>query len=208
MDLHVSNATTGDQVADEEASEKLDIVASLIGAHPEPSLITDTLSEDDIVLLGLKASQIIAEADDPLEVLRQLSQNFPKYTTALGRRVVANESITEEIHENQLKIQAGTNAFWLNGNPIPVKDVTPFGLLRLFQKERSIVTSLTSLGLSRLEAFELLTSPLIAAAQSDKTSIDGLIDASDRLEGGSVITWWNDFETDSRQVSLVNLISF
>ncbi|KAF9027018.1 hypothetical protein BDZ89DRAFT_1102004 [Hymenopellis radicata] len=188
----------GEYVSTEDAVKKVDIVASLIDAHPEATSSADTLTEEEILSIGLKASQIIAEADEPLDALQQLSQNFPKYATALGRRVVVNDSVTEEIHNNQLKVQGGINALWLNGAPIAEKDVTPLGLLRMLKKERAISTSLTALGLSRAEAMELLTSPIIAAAQGDRKGLDGLVDASDRPEGGEVITWWNDFDTDSR----------
>jgi UDP-glucose:glycoprotein glucosyltransferase len=68
--------------------------------------------------------------------------------------------------------------------------------------------SLTSLGLSRTEAVELLTHPTISAAHSDKNVLDGLYDASDRPEEGSVIVWWNNLEKDSRCVELSYFPSF
>ena len=58
--------------------------------------------------------------------------------------------------------------------------------------------SLMSLGLSSEQAIELLTHMTIAKAQSESGALDGLFDASDRLEGGGVIGWLNDFETDER----------
>ena len=60
--------------------------------------------------------------------------------------------------------------------------------------------SLTSLGLSTSQALELLTHPYISAAQSASDVLDGIVDASDRQEGGDVIQWLNDFEKDSRYV--------
>lgn len=71
-------------------------------------------------------------------------------------------------------------------------------LLRLFRKERSIVLSLTSLGLTPSQAVDLLTHPAIGAAQTDKSVVDGLFDASDRPEEGGVIVWWNDMEKDKK----------
>lgn len=88
--------------------------------------------------------------------------------------------------------------FWLNGATLTEKDVNPLELLKLLRKERTIIQSLTSLGLSRAEAQDLLTHKSIGAAQSDKGVLDGLLDASDRPEEGGIITWWNDIETDSR----------
>jgi len=58
--------------------------------------------------------------------------------------------------------------------------------------------SLTSLGLTRKEAFRLLTYPEDASAQNAASVLDAIFDASDRIEGGEAIIWWNDLETDSR----------
>ena len=58
--------------------------------------------------------------------------------------------------------------------------------------------SLMSLGLSSEQAVELLTHMSIAKAQSESGALDGLFDASDRAEGGGVIGWLNDLETDDR----------
>lgn len=58
--------------------------------------------------------------------------------------------------------------------------------------------SLVSLGLSVDQAHKLLVSPEIASAITYQDPLAGLVDASDRLEGGGVITWWNNIEVDSR----------
>ena len=71
-------------------------------------------------------------------------------------------------------------------------------LLRLLRKERSVMLSLTSLGLTPGQAVELLTHPAVGAAQNTKGALDDLFDASDRFEGGEVIVWWNDIEKDRR----------
>lgn len=117
---------------------------------------------------------------------------------ALSRSVIVNASLQEEVHVNQLKAQAGINVFWLNGATLSEKDINPLGLLRLVRKERTVMTSLTSLGLSREEAVDLLTHPAVSAAQGDGGVLDNVFDASDRPEDGGVIAWWNDFEKDSR----------
>ncbi len=66
------------------------------------------------------------------------------------------------------------------------------------KKERTVMRSLTSLGLSEHQAFELLTHPEIVSPQTDGFAFVGLFDASDRQEGGKVILWLNDFEQDTR----------
>ncbi len=58
--------------------------------------------------------------------------------------------------------------------------------------------SLMSLRLTSEQAIELLTHRAVGVAQADSGVLDGIFDASDRLEGEGAIVWWNDFENDSR----------
>jgi len=102
--------------------------------------------------------------------------------------------------------------FWVNGAVVQEKDVNPFVLMRVMRRERGFVGALTRIGVGRGQAVELLTHPSISAAQSGKDVLDGVFDASDRSEGGGVITWWNDLERDSRyarwSASLYTVSSF
>lgn len=152
--------------------------------------------------LGVQAAQLITNSPEPLTVLSHLSQNFPKYATSLARRVAANKNVTQELHNNSLKVQKGLNVFWFNGVPTDARDINPFALLRLLRKEKTIVQSLTSYGLSNSQAFELMTHPAIASAQKDSGMTEAVFDASDRPEGGGLIMWWNDMEKDTRWVIL------
>lgn len=77
-------------------------------------------------------------------------------------------------------------------------ELNAFSLLRIMRKERDIMLLLTSLGLTPEQAVDLVTHPEIYQAQSSQGDLDNLFDASDRLEGGDVILWWNDIEKDSR----------
>ncbi|THV04765.1 glycosyltransferase family 24 protein [Dendrothele bispora CBS 962.96] len=194
--------SNGDALADDpKSAPKIDLVSSLIENYPEITTAPDAstpLTEDELVEIGLKASQLISESSEPLLTLLQLSQNFPKYATSLSRRVVVNEAFADELHSNQLRVQGGINLLWLNGVPVPEKEVNPFGLLRILKKERNLMLSLERLGLERAEAMDLLISPIVAEAQSDNGLLDGVVDASDRLEEGDVVVWWNDLEKDSR----------
>jgi len=78
------------------------------------------------------------------------------------------------------------------------KDVNALSLLRLLKKEKGMVLSLTELGLSRGEAIQLLTHPELAVVDGVGSAFDGIYDASDRVEGGEVVVYWNDIERDSR----------
>ncbi|KAF8812128.1 hypothetical protein BYT27DRAFT_7133469 [Phlegmacium glaucopus] len=203
-DRHSSSgetATTRSNSVAEGQEQRVDPVLPLILAHPENSTAPDAsipLSPEELADLGVQAAQIIAESPEPLTVLSHLSQNFPKYAASLARRVVANESVIQELHTNSLKVQKGGNVFWFNGAQTEPKDVNPFALLRILKKERTIVKSLTSYGISNLQAFELLTHPAIASSQKDGEVMEAVFDASDRPEDGGLIMWWNDMEKDSR----------
>ena len=151
-----------------------------------------------MLVLGVQAAQIIVDSPEPLTVLSHLSQNFPKYATSLARRVVANKNVTEELYQNSMKVQKGLNVFWFNGVPTDARDVNPFVLLRLLKKEKTVIQSLTSYGLSNSQAFELLSHPTVASAQKDSAMMEAVFDASDRPEGGDLIMWWNDMEKDTR----------
>ena len=62
--------------------------------------------------------------------------------------------------------------------------------------------SLVSVGLTSTQAIDLITHPIIHEAQSDRGTLDGLVDASDRIENGQAITWWNDLTKDTRSDDL------
>jgi UDP-glucose:glycoprotein glucosyltransferase len=58
--------------------------------------------------------------------------------------------------------------------------------------------SLMSLDLQPSEVFDLITHPSLGTFSPSNSVVDDLFDASDRLEGGGLIFWWNDIEKDSR----------
>jgi UDP-glucose:glycoprotein glucosyltransferase len=101
-------------------------------------------------------------------------------------------------HNDSVKVQKGVNVFWFDGAHTDTRDVNPFALLRLLKKQRTVVQSLMSCGLSNSQTFELLTHPAVASSQKDSGMTEAVFDASDRPEGGDLIVWWNDMEKDSR----------
>ncbi|KAH9924083.1 glycosyltransferase family 24 protein [Fomitopsis serialis] len=197
------------QSSDENTDEVDDATPSAIATDPVMALIhqypenttadaSAPLTAEELLEIDLQAAQIIRDADEPLSILKQLAQNFPRYATSLSRQVTFDAGLAEEVENNQVVARSGTNVVWLNGVLLSEKDMNPFALLRLLRRERGIMQSLTSLGLSTSQALELLTHPYISAAQSASDVLDGIVDASDRQEGGDVIQWLNDFEKDSR----------
>lgn len=55
-----------------------------------------------------------------------------------------------------------------------------------------------SIGLTPKQAFQILSDPVIGQKQTVEEAGEGVVDASDREEGGDVIVWWNNIEKDSR----------
>lgn len=74
-------------------------------------------------------------------------------------------------------------------------------LLKSLREERHLMLSLVSLGFTPQQAYQLISDPLVGQAQTEDDAGDGVFDASDRLEGEDVITWWNDIEKDKRYSS-------
>lgn len=115
------------------ADESVDVTApltdaELLGTVPPFSCPQFALSRS--VDIGLQATQLVYDAEEPhvrLATLKQLAQNFPRFAGALARRVTVNESLLNEVAENQAKAPGGANAIWLNGAAIEEKDMNPFG---------------------------------------------------------------------------------
>jgi UDP-glucose:glycoprotein glucosyltransferase len=61
--------------------------------------------------------------------------------------------------------------------------------------------ALTSLGLTPDQAFSLLTDDDIVTGMTEPEPMMGIVDAGDEIEGGGVITWWNNIEKDKRWAS-------
>ena len=76
--------------------------------------------------IGILATQLVSESDAPLETLRQLIHDFPRYATSLSRRVVPQTGLLQEIASNSHKIQPGMSAVWLNGAQLSAHDMNPY----------------------------------------------------------------------------------
>lgn len=63
---------------------------------------------------------------NPLSLFRQLSQNFPKYATALARRVnEPPEEFLQEVTTLRMQLPEGYSGFWLNGQSIQETELNP-----------------------------------------------------------------------------------
>lgn len=71
-------------------------------------------------------------------------------------------------------------------------------LLKTIREERQLALSLISLGLTPKQAVDMISDPVIGRFQTDEDPGEGVVDSSDREEGGGVVIWWNDVEKDKR----------
>lgn len=75
--------------------------------------------------------KLISVSLNPLRTLLELSQNLPKYATALARRVTFEDDLREEVLGNHAKAQPGINAVWLNGAGVDEKFMDPYAYVAL-----------------------------------------------------------------------------
>lgn len=155
---------------------------------------------------GLRAAYIVARSSEPLRALRQLSHDYPLHAGALARSSAARPSrrfLDEMLGLHQMYLQQATTDVWLNGRSLSATSdeagaASALTLLPLVRDERRLVDSLVALNLSAEAAVSLLTyAPLQQQQQSQQQQVhDAYFDASDRPEGGAVVSWWNDVEVD------------
>ncbi|KAJ5492577.1 UDP-glucose:glycoprotein glucosyltransferase 1 [Penicillium diatomitis] len=160
---------------------------------------TDTLrplSASELSRLGLNTASYVMDSENPLETLLRLSQDFPKYSTAIAAHN-ASEELRQEIHINRGRmIPAGYNVMWINGMQIDERQIDAFSLLEVLRRERKLIEKFRSLGLSAQETVKLLSHKALAESQAEDQS--PRYDYRDTTEGKDVILWLNDLEHDSR----------
>jgi len=154
------------------------------------------LSSRELLGLGLKTSSYIMASSDPFETLMKVSQDFPKYSTAITKRNLSMEFVEEHRNNCDIFLPAGYNVMWINGQQVQARQIDAFALLDQLRRERSIVGNLRSLGFSGSEAVQILSHPSIAETKVESGS--QRYDFRDTLEGGKVVIWLNDIEKDKR----------
>lgn len=155
------------------------------------------LGPKEVARLGLAAIALIKSSEDPMSAFVDLSQDIPKYSAALARKVKIPLPIRTRVNRLSSQLPLGP-ALFINGRLIRDQEINAFGLLDAVRRERHIVDSLVKIGLTPSQAYDLITDPRIAASQAEGDALEGLVDASDRAEGGGVITWLSDVEEDPR----------
>ncbi|EHK97795.1 putative UDP-glucose:glycoprotein glucosyltransferase [Glarea lozoyensis 74030] len=73
------------------------------------------LSSSELLGLGLKASSFILESEKPFDTLVKLSQDFPKYSSAIASHNPTKEFVAEHEYNRAQLVPAGYNVWWMNG---------------------------------------------------------------------------------------------
>lgn len=154
------------------------------------------LSASELFSLGLKASSFIMQSEKPLDSLVKLSQDFPKYSSAIASHNVSNDFATEHEYNRGQLVPAGMNIMWMNGVQLIERQIEALDLLDLFRKERKLISGVRDLGLTGSQAIQLLSHTEIATVKAENAP--PRFDWRDDLEGGNAIIWMNNIEKDKR----------
>ncbi|AEO60260.1 glycosyltransferase family 24 protein [Thermothelomyces thermophilus ATCC 42464] len=165
----------------------------------EEEEITDIkpLEKSELAPLGMKAASFIMQSDAPFETLLKLTQDFPKYSTFLAAHNVSADFKAEHAGNRRVLLPEGVNILWMNGLQLIERQIQPFGLVELLQRERKLINGVLDLGLSGQQAISLLGHPEIAQARSGDEE-PRRFDWRDEIEDGRVIIWLNNLEKDKR----------
>lgn len=163
------------------------------------------LSSSEVARLGLNTVSYVANSEDPLNTLVKLSQDFPKYSATIAA-YNASTQLHKEVKANRLgMLPPGASAIWINGVQIDPRQIDAFFLVDHLRRERKLIDSFRSLGLSAKQAVDLLTHETVTEATAQGTP--QRYDYRDESEGGGVIIWLNDLEKDARYESWPNQLT-
>ena len=154
------------------------------------------LSTSELSGLGLKASSFIMQSEDPFDTLVKLSQDFPKYSSAVASHNATEEFLLEHAYNREQLVPAGYNVWWMNGVQLIDRQIEALSFLDILRRERKLINGVRDLGLTGPEAVKLLSHTEVSSAKVDNDA--QRFDWRDTIEGGNVIIWMNDIEKDKR----------
>lgn len=181
---------------DEEGKAAAPAVETEVKFEDEEFADLKPLSTSELFNLGLKASSFILQSDHPFETLVKLSQDFPKYSSAIASHNATEAFIAEHNYNREQLVPAGYNVWWINGVQLTERQIEALSLLDNLRKERKLINGVRSLGFTSPEAIKLLAHNEISSAKVDDDT--QRFDWRDISEGGEVIIWMNDIEKDTR----------
>ncbi|BFI40446.1 UDP-glucose:glycoprotein glucosyltransferase [Marchantia polymorpha subsp. ruderalis] len=101
------------------------------------SEIVDKINVGELKDLGYLTVQRIIHSSEPLRLMQEINQNFPKLVSSLCRMQL-NDTVKEEIANNQRRVPPGKNLFAINGALVNPDTLDIFSLLELVEGELSV----------------------------------------------------------------------
>ena len=154
------------------------------------------LSSSELLNLSVKASSFIMQSETPFDTVVKLSQDFPKYSSAIATHNATKEFVSEHEYNRGQLVPAGYNVWWINGVQMIERQVNGLSLLEILRKERKLIKGVIDLGFTAREAIDLLTHTEISTVKAENEP--QRYDWRDDTEGGNAIIWMNNIEKDKR----------
>ncbi|KAF9586745.1 hypothetical protein BGW38_002767 [Lunasporangiospora selenospora] len=163
----------------------------------------EQVHQSDLGGLGLATTQFILQSENPLNALVTVAQDYPKYQARISKTPIGDE-LKFATRNNLMSLRGdGRSKVWLNNQPIPHHKMNPFNLLRLLRREREVISSLATMGITTQKAVDLLTD--FGSTETDHKNgpagsekIEGVFDVRDKSEQQNLVVWLNDLEKDLR----------
>ena len=185
-----------DRDADASSKAASDAATEVILTDKEVVGDLKPLSKAELAGLGIRASSFILESENPFQMFARLSQDFPRYSSAIAAHNASPDFVLEHQYNRGQLVPAGVNVVWVNGMQIPDRRIDAYNVLDILRKERKVIREFSELGLSGPQTIDLLSSEKIAEAQAADEA--PRFDWRDTHEGGNTIIWLNDIEKDKR----------
>ena len=115
----------------------------------------ETLKVWDIKELGLQATQRVTGADDPLQMMVDVTQNFPSLAASLSRMEL-DPRVREEVRANHKRLADGSLVMSLNGQPLEMDTVDAHALTDKIVEEIRAAAKFRELGLDADAAGRLM----------------------------------------------------
>jgi UDP-glucose:glycoprotein glucosyltransferase len=181
---------------DEENKSSKPVTETEVKFEDEEFADLKPLSTSELFDLGLKASSFILQNEDPFDTLVKLSQDFPKYSSAVASHNATEKFVTEHNYNREQLVPAGYNVWWMNGVQFTERQIEALSLLDVLRKERKLINGVRDLGFTGSQAIKLLAHTEISSVKVEDEP--QRFDWRDENEGGKVIIWMNDIEKDKR----------
>ncbi|PKS10878.1 hypothetical protein jhhlp_002636 [Lomentospora prolificans] len=164
----------------------------------EEEEVTDLkpLSKAEVSSLGVNAASLIMKSESPFDTLVKFTEDFPKHSAWIASHNASDEFIKEQRENLGGIVPPGVNVLWMNGVQLIERQIEPFTLVDMLRRERKLIAEAKNIGLTGSQAIALLGHPNVTSAKVDGSS--QRFDWRDEREGGGVIMWLNDLESDTQ----------